>query len=263
MSSLKDRSAARRKGNGSKPAARQKRRGAEGKNHEPLRRLVADIEARRSHRRPVRERDERIAPLTKAQALYDTLIASKTLIFALGPAGTGKTFFGATRAAEALRDRLTERVIVTRPTIEVGQSLGFLPGELEEKNEPYFRPVREAFEKCLGAGPVEMYLKDGTIEARPLAYMRGASFENAWVILDEAQNTTPKEMEMFLTRIGEGCKVIVDGDLRQQDIAGQSGLADAIARLRDDEDVGVIEFGLDDIVRSGFCARVVKAYQRS
>lgn len=252
MSSLKQRDLARK---GSKAATRQARRLPQ--DHGPLLRLVAE----ETPRRPVQASRALAKPLTPAQARYDVAIASKKLIFAIGPAGTGKTWLGATRAAEALRAGLTKSIIVTRPTVEAGTSLGFLPGELEEKNEPYFRPVREALAETLGSGPLEFFIKDGTIEARPLAYLRGSTFRDCWVILDEAQNTTPTEMKMFLTRIGEGCTMIVDGDPDQKDIPGASGLIDAVGRLQDNPDVGVVEFGVDDIVRSGLCMDIVKAYR--
>lgn len=256
MSSFKDRAQAQ-KATARKPDARKTRRGAIERDHGPLLRLVAES----APKRPVQQARALATPLNAAQARYDVAMASKKLIFAIGPAGTGKTWLAATRAAEALKAGLIKSIIVTRPTIEAGASLGFLPGELEEKNEPYFRPVRDALAETLGSGPLEYFIKDGTIEARPLAYLRGATFKDAWIILDEAQNTTPVEMKMFLTRIGENAKVIVDGDEGQKDIVGMSGLTDAVKRLEGHPDIEVVRFTTDDIVRSGLCHDIVIRYQ--
>ncbi|MET3789596.1 PhoH family protein [Methylobacterium radiotolerans] len=188
-------------------------------------------------------------------------MSSNTLTIALGSAGTGKTWFAAARMAERLRDGEIERVVITRPAVEAGESLGFLPGELDEKFEPYFRPVREAFEDVLGKGFTEYLIKEGRIEARPLALLRGSTLKDADVLLDEAQNTTPGQMKMFLTRIGENTRVVVNGDPAQKDIPGPSGLMDAVSRLERVRSVGIIRFGREDVVRSGFCQDVLEAYE--
>ncbi|MCP1540038.1 PhoH family protein [Methylorubrum extorquens] len=231
-------------------------------DHGPLLKLVIEDERRRP-RTPTRPRETRVEPLNDAQRQFDALMVANTLTFALGPAGTGKTWFAAARMAERLRDREIERIIITRPAVEAGESLGFLPGELDEKYEPYFRPVREALVEVLGAGAVECHIKNGTIEARPLALLRGSTFKHADVLLDEAQNTTPGQMKMFLTRIGEGCRVVVNGDAAQKDIPGPSGLLDAVDRLRKKQvrSVGVMRFTRADVVRSGFCQDVLEAYE--
>lgn len=207
------------------------------------------------------KRDIELKPKNDSQALYLKLIDGNPLTFGLGPAGTGKTFLAAWKAAEHLGDKKVERIIVTRPIVEAGEELGFLPGELADKIAPYFTPVREALERRLGRGSVEYMLKDGTLEFVPLAYMRGRTFDDAYVILDEAQNTTPKQMKLFLTRVGERTRLIVNGDLLQSDIAGPNGLYDAVERLRGLKGVGVMKFSRDDVVRSGLARVIVDAYE--
>lgn len=219
------------------------------------------IEPMTSSRR-VKRVNKEVRPLTKAQAAYDQSISANILTISTGPWGTGKTWWAAMRAAKAFEAGEVERIIVTRPAQGADEELGFFPGELDEKYEPYFRPVREALEEFLGSGSLEYHLKSGVIEARPLGLLRGATFKNAFVLLDEAQNTTPNQMKLFLGRIGENCKVVIDGDPDQKDIKGPSGLEDALARLQDKPDVGVVQFELDDIVRSGFCRMVAFAYAK-
>ena len=206
-----------------------------------------------------------MAPLearTEAQGHYIMSINTSKLTFGAGPAGTGKTYVCGAMAAEALTDKVTEKIILTRPAVEAGENLGFLPGDLSEKFEPYLQPFRDVLYERMGKGCMEYMVKSGRIEAAPLAYMRGRTFKDCWVILDEAQNVTPTQMKMFLTRIGDNCKVIVNGDPRQQDIAGMSGFVDAIDRLSYLNKVSVVEFCNEDIVRSGLVQQIVKAYER-
>lgn len=212
-------------------------------------------------RRYVRDNSP-IRAKTGAQERYIQAVKHFTLTFATGPAGTGKTWLAAALAAQALEAKETERIVITRPAIEAGENLGFLPGELEEKFDPYLQPFRDVLIQRLGKGAFEYHLRVGNIEAVPLAYMRGRTFKNAWVILDEAQNTTPTQMKMFLTRIGEDCKVIVNGDVRQQDIRGESGLVDAVRRVSFIPAVKVVEFGRSDVVRSGLVQEIVEAYEK-
>lgn len=212
-------------------------------------------------RRYVRDNSP-IRAKTGAQERYIQAIKHFALTFATGPAGTGKTWLAAALAAQALEAKETERIIITRPAIEAGENLGFLPGELEEKFDPYLQPFRDVLIQRMGRGAFEYHLRVGNIEAVPLAYMRGRTFKNAWVILDEAQNTTPTQMKMFLTRIGEDCKVIVNGDVRQQDIRGESGLVDALRRVSFIPAVKVVEFGRGDVVRSGLVQEIVEAYEK-
>ncbi len=203
-----------------------------------------DIEAPADSFRPNvftsrRKKAEPLEAKTQAQGHYLCALDSSELIFAIGPAGTGKTYCAAAYAADLLQRGEIERIIVTRPNIEVGSGMGFLPGELEEKYAPYLEPFR----------------------AKPLGFMRGETFDNAFVILDEAQNTTPAEMKMFLTRIGKNCTVVVDGDPDQCDLTGSSGLMDAVHRLEGLPGVSVVEFCEDDIVRSGLVKLILCAYR--
>lgn len=198
---------------------------------------------------------------TDNQARYIQTIHAKTLTFGLGPAGTGKTYIATRIAAEAFRDKEIEKIIITRPAVEAGEELGFMPGDMGEKIAPYFYPVREVLEEVLGKGPVEYAIKAEQIVFVPLAFMRGRTFKNAMVILDEAQNTTPTQMKLFLTRIGEGSHVIVNGDIKQTDIVGPNGLADVRSRLRNVPDVGFVTFTRDDIVRHGLVRLIAEAYE--
>jgi phosphate starvation-inducible protein PhoH and related proteins len=212
----------------------------------------------RVDRRPL-ERD--YAPLSAAQRFYDASIDANTLTFGVGPAGTGKTYVATAKPALGLLDRQWSKLIITRPAVEAGEELGFLPGELGEKFDPYFAPVRHILDRILGRGVVEALIRSERIVAMPLAYMRGHSFDDSFVILDEAQNTTPVQMKLFLTRVGENTKVVVNGDLSQVDIKGPSGLADALDRLEGMDNVAVCRFIREDIVRSGFVQQVVEAYE--
>lgn len=203
-----------------------------------------------------------LEPRTEMQRIYMDAVASKRVVFAFGPAGTGKTYIPVAMAAEALAGKRTSKVIITRPAVEAGETMGFLPGELEEKYEPYLQPVRQVLTDRLGKSPLEYYLKTKDIEPVPLGFMRGMTFEDCWVILDEAQNVTPKQMKMFLTRIGPGCKVIICGDTDQVDIEGPSGLADAIERMAWIDEFAQIEFTLDDVVRDPLVMKVLRSYAR-
>ncbi len=199
-----------------------------------------------------------------AQAQYLNAIESKSLIFATGEAGCGKTWISAAKAAEALIHKDVEKIIVTRPVLQADEDLGFLPGDISEKFAPYFRPVYDVLVKRLGASFMQYCLRPeiGKVEIAPFAYMRGRTFENAVVILDEAQNVTAAQMKMFLTRLGENVTVIVNGDITQCDLpAGvPSGLSDALARFEEDDMVGIVRFTKDDCVRSALCQRTLNAY---
>ena len=201
-----------------------------------------------------------LKPRTKAQADYLHSIENNIITFGIGPAGTGKTYVSASYAAQQLKDGLVEKIIITRPVVESGESLGFLPGELAEKYQPFIEPLLDVFNERLGKSFTKYCLSHEKIHAKPMAYMRGCTFKNAIVILDEAQNTTPDQMKLFLTRIGDDCKVVIDGDLSQSDLSITSGLEDAIKRVTRIPSVGVITFGVEDIVRSGIAKQIVKAY---
>ncbi len=205
-----------------------------------------------------------IAARNEAQEHYLNAIEKKQLIFATGEAGCGKTYISAAKAAEALIHKDVDRIIVTRPVLQADEDLGFLPGDISEKFAPYFRPVYDILVRRLGSSFMQYCLRPeiGKVEIAPFAYMRGRTFENAVVILDEAQNVTAAQMKMFLTRLGENVTVIVNGDITQCDLPRgvQSGLSDALARFEDDEMVGIIRFGKQDCVRSALCQRTLNAY---
>lgn len=205
-----------------------------------------------------------ISARNDAQARYLAAIEGKQLIFATGEAGCGKTWISAAKAAEALSNKDVERIIVTRPVLQADEDLGFLPGDISEKFAPYFRPVYDVLVKRLGASFMQYCLRPeiGKVEIAPFAYMRGRTFENAFVILDEAQNVTAAQMKMFLTRLGENVTVIVNGDITQCDLPSgvTSGLADALKRFEDDELVGLVRFDAEDCVRSELCQRTLHAY---
>lgn len=197
-----------------------------------------------------------------AQKKYISAINNNCLTFGIGPAGTGKSYCAGALAAEALEDGRIERIILTRPAVEAGEQLGFLPGDVDDKFSVYIDAFREILNERLGAGAVDYNLRHGRIVAAPLAYMRGKTFSaDTFVILDEAQNTTIEQMKMFLTRIGEDCKVVVNGDIRQSDIRCPNGLADAVERLKGLHSVYVHQFERDDIVRSGLVRALIDRYE--
>lgn len=222
-----------------------------------------DMEAR--HEGPVTPRKRKnLRPLeakTEAQGHYLISIESNQLTFGVGPAGTGKTYVCTRYAADMLQRGEVEKIVVTRPAVEAGDGLGFLPGTIHEKFAPYFAPFRAVLDEVFGPTHVDYMIKVGKIDIQPLEYIRGLTFDNAVVILDEAQNTTPGQMKLFLSRIGEHGKVIVNGDISQKDIPGESGLVDAMDRLEGIRGIEVVEFSEDDIVRSGLCKAIIKAYR--
>lgn len=192
--------------------------------------------------------------------MYLDSIKRNQITFAIGPAGTGKSYIATSFAAEQLYYRKIDKLILTRPAVEAGESLGFLPGDLQEKYAPYLAPFRDILDERLGKSFVEYCIKTGTIEPVPIGFMRGRTFKNAIVIIDEAQNVTPMQMKLILSRIGENCKIIVDGDISQKDIDGDSGLEDAVHRLTHIAGVDVVRFFNEDIVRSGLCRKIIQAY---
>lgn len=203
---------------------------------------------------------EPLQALTKAQGAYITAILENVITFGIGPAGTGKSYVVAGLAADMLREKKIDRILLTRPGVEAGEKFGFIPGELEEKYAPYIEPFRDIFNERLGRSQVDYLIKHKRICAMPLAFMRGRTFKNCWAILDEAQNTTPGQMKLFLTRIGDNCKVIIDGDIEQKDITTQSGLSDAVNKLKNTRKVGIVEFTVEDVVRSGIVKDILRAY---
>ncbi len=196
-----------------------------------------------------------------AQDSYLQSIRNNSITFGTGSAGTGKTYIAASYAAEQLFYKNTNKIILTRPAVTAEEDLGFLPGDLDEKYEPYLMPFKDIFERILGKSFYEACLKDKHIEPAPIGYLRGRTFENCIILIDEAQNVTPGQMKLILSRIGENCKIIVSGDTKQMDIQGTSGLADAIRRLGNLPGVDVINFLPQDIVRSALCKKIILAYE--
>lgn len=210
----------------------------------------------------VRTRRRQVTPRSANQAEYIKSLQEKDLTFGLGPAGTGKTYLAVAVAVSMLLDNRIERIILSRPAVEAGERLGFLPGDLREKIDPYLRPLYDALYDMLPADQVLKRLSNNEIEVAPLAFMRGRTLTNAFVILDEAQNTTAVQMKMFLTRLGENSRMAVNGDLSQVDLPRgvKSGLRDAMDALKDVEGVGLIRFTDADVVRHPLVTRIVRAY---
>lgn len=203
-----------------------------------------------------------VKPKTLGQKQYIDAIKKNMIVFGLGPAGTGKTYLAMAMAITAFKNQEVERIILTRPAIEAGEKLGFLPGDLQSKVDPYLRPLYDALYQIMGADGFAKNMEKGLIEVAPLAYMRGRTLDNAYIILDEAQNTTPAQMKMFLTRIGFGSKVIITGDASQKDlpVGTQSGLDVATRVLSGIEDIAFIQFSSKDVVRHPLVQKIVKAY---
>jgi phosphate starvation-inducible PhoH-like protein len=207
-------------------------------------------------------RGREIRPKTAGQRTFVETIERNTLTFGIGPAGTGKTFLAVVMAVRALRARHVSRVILSRPAVEAGEKLGFLPGDLKEKVDPYLRPLYDALGDLLDDTVVERYLERGIIEVAPLAYMRGRTLSKAFVILDEAQNTTRDQLKMFLTRLGAGSKMIVNGDVTQIDLPGgaTSGLLEVPRRFSGIDDIGIVELNETDVVRHPLVSKIIRAY---
>jgi phosphate starvation-inducible PhoH-like protein len=211
----------------------------------------------------IRTRKKTIVPRTAMQIEYMQALARDDVIFALGPAGTGKTYLAVAQAVAQLITGSVQRLILSRPAVEAGERLGFLPGDMKEKVDPYLRPLYDALYDCLPAEQVERRIASGEIEIAPLAFMRGRTLADAFVILDEAQNTTIPQMKMFLTRFGQNSRMVVCGDPKQVDLPlpVSSGLADAVERLEGVEGIAVTRFGVADVVRHPIVGRIVEAYE--
>jgi len=212
----------------------------------------------------IRTRRKTIVPRSAGQIPYMHQLASRDIIFALGPAGTGKTYLAVAQAVSQLITGSVQRLILSRPAVEAGERLGFLPGDMKEKVDPYLRPLYDALYDCMPPEQVERRLASGEIEIAPIAFMRGRTLADAFVILDEAQNTTREQMKMFLTRFGQNSRMVVCGDPQQVDIpggVGQSGLADAVSRLEGVEGIAVSRFTAADVVRHPIVGRIVEAYE--
>lgn len=209
---------------------------------------------------PIEYGFKEVKPINYIQTSYLEAIRNNEIIFGIGSAGTGKTYVAASYAAGELFHRRIEKIILTRPNIEVGAGLGFLPGTLEEKYAPFLDPFDGIFTRCLGKGFYEYALRSKDIEPKPLGFMRGATFDNCIVLVDECQNMTKSELKMLLSRIGKNCKIILSGDQEQSDIV-DSGLMDAVQRLEHIPGIEVIRFMEQDIVRSRMCKQIIMAYR--
>ena len=208
-------------------------------------------------------RGKPIRPKTFGQKKYIDAIRTNDIVFGIGPAGTGKTYLAMAMAITAFKNNEVDRLILTRPAVEAGEKLGFLPGDLQEKVDPYLRPLYDALYEIMGAESFQKNFEKGLIEVAPLAYMRGRTLENAYIILDEAQNTTPEQMKMFLTRVGQGSKMIVTGDATQIDLpyGKKSGLAEARRILKGVRGLRFTEFSREDVVRHKLVQRIIDAYE--
>ncbi|MDF9843269.1 MULTISPECIES: PhoH family protein [unclassified Paenibacillus] len=202
---------------------------------------------------------------TIGQKHYVTTIKKRDIVFGIGPAGTGKTYLAVVLAVAALKEGSVKRIVLTRPAVEAGESLGFLPGDLQEKVDPYLRPLYDALYDVMGPDQVAKALERGLIEIAPLAYMRGRTLDDSFIILDEAQNTTPEQMKMFLTRLGFGSKMVITGDVTQIDLprGKKSGLIEAKAILSGIEEIGFVYFAEQDVVRHSLVQKIIVAYDRS
>ena len=212
----------------------------------------------------IRTRKGAVGPRSTGQAAYMDLLARHEMVFALGPAGTGKTYLAVAQAVAMLTSGRVDRIVLSRPAVEAGERLGFLPGDMKEKVDPYLRPLYDALNEMLPGDQFTKRLTSGEIEIAPLAFMRGRTLAHAFVILDEAQNTTPVQMKMFLTRMGEGTRMVITGDLSQIDLPPntRSGLADALETLEGIQGIGVARFANSDVVRHPLVGRIVEAYDQ-
>ncbi len=201
---------------------------------------------------------------TLGQKKYIEAIDNNTIVFGIGPAGTGKTYLAVAKAVTALRSKEVSRIILTRPAVEAGEKLGFLPGDLQNKVDPYLRPLYDGMYEMLGGEGFSRYQERGMIEVAPLAYMRGRTLDDSFIILDEAQNTTPEQMKMFLTRMGFGSKVVVTGDVTQIDLPDgrKSGLVEAASVLKNVDDIEIVRFDERDVVRHKLVQSIIKAYEK-
>ena len=235
-----------------KAAARMSGDNVDGKTGKDLSELV--LKTKKRH----------IYPRSATQAEYIQTMMQNELVFGLGPAGTGKTYLAVALAVSMMLEGTIDKIILSRPAVEAGENLGFLPGDLKDKVDPYLRPLYDALYEMLPAEQVDKKIALGEIEIAPLAFMRGRTLSNAFVILDEAQNTTPMQMKMFLTRLGENSRMVVNGDLSQVDLPHGviSGLRDALEVLKGTPNIGAVRFSAEDVVRHGLVAKIVQAYEQ-
>lgn len=229
--------------------------------------LTHDKEVFEPQLTPQTRKPKPLSAQTEAQGQMISQIQTKDITLVTGPAGTGKTYVAASLAAEMLSNKQIDKIILTRPMVACGEDMGFLPGEKEEKYAPWVAPIMDVLEERLGKGYVEYLIKSKKIVTSPLQFMRGSSLKDSFIICDEAQNITPDQMKMFLTRIGEGSKMVIDGDMKQSDLIDRrgtrliSGLEDAVNRLRKIPEIGFVEFTREDIVRHGITRKILDAYE--
>ena len=229
---------------------------AEG-NEDKINTLANDVICITSKGRPIKAK-------TLGQTNYIEAIKNNTIVFGIGPAGTGKTYLSVAMAVKAFRDHEVNKIILTRPAVEAGEKLGFLPGDLQNKVDPYLRPLYDALFDMLGADNFSRYMERGNIEVAPLAYMRGRTLDDSFIILDESQNTTPEQMKMFLTRLGNNSKAVITGDITQIDIPdpNRSGVVEAIKILKKVDDIKIVYFNEKDVVRHRLVQMIIKAYEK-
>ncbi len=227
-------------------------------NEEQVSQIAKDVVCITAKGKPVKAK-------TVGQQAYMKAISKNTVTIGVGPAGTGKTYLAVAAAVAAFRERTVNRIVLTRPAVEAGERLGFLPGDLQNKVDPYLRPLYDALYDMLGAETFQKYQERGTIEVAPLAYMRGRTLDDSFIILDEAQNTTCEQMKMFLTRLGFGSKVVITGDITQIDLPGDktSGLKEAIRVLDDVKDIAICHLTSADVVRHALVQEIINAYERA
>lgn len=226
---------------------------------------AADIAKLSSDTVIITSRGKQIKCKTVGQKLYVDAIKKNQVVFGVGPAGTGKTYLAVCLAVQAMKQKQVEKIILTRPAVEAGEKLGFLPGDLQTKVDPYLRPLYDALQEMLGLETYTKLMERGSIEIAPLAYMRGRTLSNAFIILDEAQNTTREQMKMFLTRMGDGSKMVITGDVTQIDLpeGKKSGLMHAVKILKNIDGISIINLNAKDIVRNPLVMSIVRAYERS
>ena len=212
----------------------------------------------------IQTKKRKIIPRTKNQNTYFKLLNSKNITFAIGPAGTGKTYVAVAKAVSALQEGKVNKIILSRPAVEAGEKLGFLPGDLKEKVDPFLRPIYDALYSMLPFEQVEKKINNNVIEIAPIAFMRGRTLEDSFIILDEAQNTTKTQMKMFLTRLGKNSQMVVVGDITQIDLISEkeSGLKDALKKLKKINDIGFIELNETDVVRHDIVKKIINAYEK-
>ncbi len=227
-------------------------------NDDQLTQIAKDVVCITAKGKPIKAK-------TVGQQKYMQAIAKNTITLGVGPAGTGKTYLAVAAAVAAFRERTVNRIILTRPAVEAGERLGFLPGDLQNKVDPYLRPLYDALYDMLGAETFQKYQERGSIEVAPLAYMRGRTLDDSFIILDEAQNTTREQMKMFLTRLGFGSKIVITGDVTQIDLPGDktSGLKDAIRVLENVKDIAICRLTSADVVRHALVQQIINAYERA